>query len=206
MSQVDIKPSDKMTMLERLEIWREAKLQESKANKKSSPHSNQRRKTFALSMLPSPVDGPVCTKRPPVALNGKRTRNTMSKRDSGDDLMSPTTHQMSALSLSSPSPCQDMRRQRLQDPNGWSNSPPSPIQLGSVNASPSPSNHSHSHSHSNSNKNTKNIYDRSPSNNDGYVTASEDLSDEDDENSFDRYKGGESNTTDGNIQSYMRDK
>lgn len=191
MSQVDIKPSDKMTMLERLEIWRQAKLQESKASKKSSPHSNQRRKTFALSMLPSPVEGTIRAKRPPMALNGKRARNTISKTDS---LLSPTTDQMSAMSLSSPSPCQDMRRQRLQNSNGWNDSPPSPIQLGSVNASP------------HANKNSKHVLcERSPSNNDGYVTASEDLSDEE-ESVSKLYKGGKYNTTNGNIQCYMRDK
>lgn len=136
--------NEKLTMQQRLEMWRAAKLQESKMNKKSSPLSNQRRKTFALSMLPSPVEsshGSSIVKPPTAALMGKRDRKAMSWKDKnhGGELGSPDSNQMNNLSLTSPSPNQEARRQRIQKSGSsdgkctvtWESSPPSPIQLNS---------------------------------------------------------------------------
>jgi hypothetical protein len=155
---------DKLTMAERLELWRASKLKEMKKNKKDkdSPTSQQRRNTFALSLLPSPgiENSGLCSgkENPSNILVGKRDRKAMKWKDQSDGMTSPEGRRMH-LSLASPSPCQETTRRK------WTtSSPPSPISTGSNRrpmAERSPS--------------MCNILNNSNGDGSGYVTAEEEL-------------------------------
>lgn len=154
---------EKLTMAERLELWRASKLKEMKKNKKDkdSPTSQQRRNTFALSLLPSPgADNNNCGKENEHAGvgAGKRDRKAMKWKDQSSEMSSPEARGL-RISLASPSPCQESSRRK------WTTStPPSPISTTSSGRRPM----------SNRTPSMCNILNNSSADGSGYVTAEED--------------------------------